>query len=251
MADDENVAGPQASLGSRAAVQDFSDSKPAHFLFLGQHEHDGEDEQREQGVHQRSGGQHHDASGRRLGCEALGYGGVVLPGQLDEPTKRNQVDGVEHIRQLEGAAADRAHLALVPQQVINGTIEVAWFFVFVPLAVEFHLNGDKTEVFFVDGGYFYPLTRPEGLGAVESDEAGAGVQQYLGAPGVDAEDAGREADAELQHLDPDGAGGGEVAQLVDHHQNQQQRRKGAYGEQEGFHLWCPTGNRLAICRVLS
>ena len=59
---------------------------------------------------------------------------------------------------------------------------------------------------------------------------------------VDAEGAGREADAKLQHLDAEGAGGGEVAELVDHHQYHQHQEKYAYGEkseQQGFHWWLP------------
>ena len=105
----------------------------------------------------------------------------------------------------------------------------------LPLAVEFDLDGHQAQLFVLDGADLHPLAGAQGLGAIQPYEAGLGVQQYLGAPGVDAEKAGREADAELQHLDPDGAGRGEVAQLVDHHQDQQQRGQSADCEQEGFH----------------
>ena len=80
------------------------------------------------------------------------------------------------------------------------------------------------------------------MGAVETDKLCLGVQHHRGAPGVEAEGAGREADTELQHLDPEGAGGGEVAELVDHHQNHQHQGECAYGEEnekQGFHFMCP------------
>ena len=70
---------------------------------------------------------------------------------------------------------------------------------------------------------------------VKSHEACIGMKQNPRTTSVEAEHPGRKTDAELQHLHPDGAGRSEVAQFVDHHQDQQQRGKSAHGEQKGFH----------------
>ena len=97
------------------------------------------------------------------------------------------------------------------------------------------LNRHQPQVLLFYRGDFNSLSGTERLGAIHTYITSPGVQQHLRATGVDAENAGREADAKLQYLYPDGAGSREVAQFMDHHQDQQQRGKSADCKQERFH----------------
>ena len=226
----DNVAGPDAGLRRRAAGDDFGDGDPPYLGFLRQHKQNGKNQQGEQGVHQGAGGQHQDPGGGFLGGQALRHGGVGFAGQPDKSAQRNQVDRIQHIGQLKGAAVHRPHFALMPEQVIHRAVEMAGLLAFGPFAMQLHFDRDQPPIVVLDGADLYPLAGQQGLGAVQSDETGIGVQLYFRAPGVDPKQPRRKAHPELQRLDAKGAGRGEVAQFVNHHQNQQQRRKGANGE---------------------
>ena len=79
------------------------------------------------------------------------------------------------------------------------------------------------------------LAKPQVARSLQVDKAGVEIYEDFGITGVDAKGAGWKADAKLQYLDAHGAGGGIVAKLVYHHENQQHRNKGSYGDQDSFH----------------
>ena len=226
----DHVARPDTGLRRRAAGDDFGDRDPPNLGFLGQHKQNGKNQQGKQRVHQSARGQHQDTGGGFLGSQTLRHGRVGFAGQPDEPAQRNQVDRIQHIRQLKGAAVHRPHFALMPEQVVHRAVEMAGLLAFDPFAVQLHFDRDQPPILVLDRADLYPLARQQGLGAVQPDETGIGVQLYFRAPGVDAEQPRRKAHPELQRLDAKGARRGEVAQFVNHHQNQQQRRKSANGE---------------------
>ena len=219
---------------------DIRDQDVPRIHLLRDHEYGGEEDDGEDGVHESASGQDHGARPNAFAGQAAGHLWVILSGQPDETAQGEEVEGIHHVGQDQGVSSHLPHPPLVGQVVrVAGFLEILGAFDFAAVP-DLDNPGHQVPVE-VFGGLDFDEGIAGQLGQVVGvDQVGVTVQENGSPPGVQAENLGGIANAELQHLDPVKPGSPEMAQLVDYHQDQQHGDESQKSEEDSFHQrGCP------------